>query len=69
MSKNIHTPREELVCGKIDKALEIARALYSAELVYILDQISFDVSRMEAMLVRRKDEADKQRAKGTDNGN
>lgn len=57
MPKNIFTPREELVCGKIDKAEEIARTLKSVELIYLLDDIRQDCQRMEAKLILRKEEA------------
>ncbi len=57
MPKNIHTPREDLICGKIDKAREIAVWYQDAGLCDILDAIRHDAQRMEAKLVSRRDEA------------
>lgn len=57
MPKNIFTPRDELVCGKIDMAEEIAKDLKSIELLEILEDIRYDCDRMERKLISRKEEA------------
>lgn len=56
MPKNIHTPRDELICGKIDVALEIAIKHQDIKLLDALVAIRSDAERMEAKLVSRKDE-------------
>jgi hypothetical protein len=61
MPKTIHTPRDELICGKIDKALEHLRDIEEGEngiveLAFCLHAIRHDAERMEAALIRRKDE-------------
>jgi hypothetical protein len=55
MPKNIYTQRDDLVCGKIDKAFEIAQSIGSVELVELLGAIQYDCQRMENALVRRKE--------------
>ena len=57
MPKTHFTPRDELICGKIDKAVEVARALHSVELVELLADIQHDAERMEQKLISRKEEA------------
>ena len=57
MPKTIHTPRHELVCGKLDALEESLRKLGLVELVYVAAEIRRDCERMEAALVRRKDES------------
>lgn len=54
MSKNEFTKREELICGKIDKAEELAAKLQSVELIDILHEIRSDAERMEKKLISRK---------------
>ena len=61
MPKNIFTPRDELVCGKIDKSEQIAKSLGSLDLIDLLHDIRFDCERMEQKLISRKEEA-KERA-------
>ena len=58
MSKNIFTPRDELVCGKIDAAFELAIKLESVELIDLLGAIRYDCERMEQALIRRKIEVE-----------
>lgn len=55
MPKTIHTPRDELICGKIDAALVHAR---DVKFIDLLEDIRNDAARMEAALVRRKDEVE-----------
>ena len=62
MSKNIFTPRDELVCGKIDKSEQIAKSLGSFDLIDLLHDIRFDCERMEQKLIFRKEEAKEQAA-------
>lgn len=57
MPKNIHTPRDELICGKLDMAMECAVKHQDIKLIDILMAIRTDAERMEAKLVSRKDEA------------
>ena len=54
MSKNIFSKREDLICGKIDKAEEIAIKLKSIELLDLLKEIRYDAERMEQKLILRK---------------
>ena len=60
MPKNIFTPRDELVCGKIDKSEQIAKSLGSLDLIDLLHDIRFDCERMEQKLISRKEEAKEQ---------
>ena len=60
MPKNIFTPRDELVCGKIDRAETIAVSLENIELIDLLHDIRFDCERMEQKLISRKEEAKEQ---------
>ena len=62
MPKNIFTPRDELVCGKIDKSEQIAKSLGSLDLIDLLHDIRFDCERMEQKLIFRKEEAEEQAA-------
>ena len=57
MPKNIFTPRNELVCGKLDSAETIAVSLENIELIDLLHDIRFDCERMEQKLISRKEEA------------
>ncbi len=57
MPKDIHTPRAELICGKLDEARKIAEKIQNVELCLIIDNIRNDAGRMEAKLVSRKNEA------------
>jgi len=54
MTKNIFTKREDLICGKIDKAEEIVRQLQNIELLELLEEIRFDAERMEQKLIYYK---------------
>jgi hypothetical protein len=54
MSKDIYTSRNDLVCGKIDRAEELALKLESVELIDLLKAIRYDCERMESGLARHK---------------
>ena len=56
MPKTIYTPRDELVCGKLDRAEEISTTLGNVELVDLLCSIRHDCVRMEQKLIARKEE-------------
>ena len=62
MPKTIYTPREELVCGKLDVLEDMSRKLHSVEMLYTLADVRHDCERMEMKLVSRKDEVAKLRA-------
>lgn len=57
MPKTIHTPRDELVCGKLDLLEERLRELGQVDLLYLTADIRTDCERMEAKLASRKAEA------------
>ena len=59
MPKNIHTPRDELVCGKLDVLEVRLRELGHEDLLYLTADIRRDCEHMEAKLIRRKDEAER----------
>ena len=54
MPKNIYSKREDLICGKIDIAQEIAIKLQSVELMELLDYIRLDAQKMENKLIYYK---------------
>ena len=56
MHKNIYTPREQLVCGKLDVLEDELRILGLVDLLDLAASIRHDCERMEAKLVARKDE-------------
>ena len=56
MPKNIHTPRDELVCGKLDTLEDRLRELGLVDLLYLSADIRHDCERMEAKLASRKHE-------------
>ncbi len=58
MPKNIHTPRDELICGAIDRAEELVRSGDMVNLMYELGTIRNHAERMEAKLVSRKSEVE-----------
>lgn len=59
MPKTIYSPRDELICGKIDMAMERAVHHQDIKLIDILMAIRSDAERMEAKLVSRKDEVER----------
>jgi len=56
MPKTVWTPRDELVCGKLDRACEIAIRFESIELLDLLADIRHDCERMEQKLISRKEQ-------------
>ncbi len=58
MPKTIHTPRDELVCGKLDALEDKLRDLGLVELLYLAADIRRDCERMEAKLISRKEESE-----------
>ena len=54
MSKNIHTPREDLICGKLDRVFRIAQETENVELAELVGEICYDAERMEQKLISRK---------------
>ena len=59
MSKNIHTPRDELVCGKLDTVRDVFENQSNVTGCHYVDEIRHDCERMEKKLVSRKDEVAK----------
>lgn len=59
MPKDIHTPREELICGKIDQAVEACQREDVVRAIDLLDMIRHDAERMEAKLIWYKREFSK----------
>lgn len=57
MPKDIHTPRDELVCGKLDQLEDLLREKGLDDLLYLTGSIRHDCERMEAKLYSRKQEA------------
>jgi hypothetical protein len=65
--KTIFTPRDELVCGKLDKIQTELQKLGAipdikyriARLLYTLNEIRYDCERMESKLIERKVEVKK----------
>lgn len=61
MPKNIWTPREELICGKLDA---LADAIRAGDLLLALDYVEEcrqDATRMEQKLIERKQEVEELR--------
>ena len=61
--KTIHTPRDELVCGKLDVLEDRLKELGLVDLLYLTGDIRHDCERMEAKLASRKAEAEKHGAR------
>ncbi len=59
MPKTTFTPRDELVCGKLDILELKLQKLGEVDLIYLLEAIRHDCTRMEAKLVDRKTEFNK----------
>lgn len=65
MPKNIHSPREDLVCGKLDEVFKELSHLGQfkantdavVRIVHTLADIKHDCERMEQKLITRKQEA------------
>ena len=58
MSKNQHTPRGELICGKLDLVFSIAQAQEDVGLAELTEHIRHDAERMEQKLISRKGEVE-----------
>ena len=52
--KTISTPRDELVCGKLDSLELYLQEIGAVDLIYLVNEIRHDCERMEAKLVSRK---------------
>jgi hypothetical protein len=57
MPKTIHTPREELICGKLDLLLEAVIDNRKFNAIDLIEDIREDAQRMEQKLILRKQEA------------
>jgi len=57
MPKTIDTPRDELICGKLDLLTDLIKKGNVVDAIYLIDDIRFDAQRMEAKLIIRKQEA------------
>lgn len=63
MPKNVFTKRDELICGKIDKTVNIIKNLNISDndkinIIDLLCDIQNDAQRMENKLISRKKEVD-----------
>lgn len=57
MPKTINTPREELICGKLDLLTDLIKEGNKVDAIYLIEDIRHDAERMEAKLIIRKQEA------------
>lgn len=57
MPKTINTPREELICGKLDLLADLIKEGNKVDAMYLIEDIRHDAIRMEAKLIIRKQEA------------
>lgn len=57
MSKDINTPREELICGKLDYLTKAVIAGEKFTAIDLINSIRADAQRMEQKLIMRKQEA------------
>ncbi len=57
MPKTINTPREELICGKLDLLTDLIKEDNKVDAIYLIEDIRNDAQRMEAKLIIRKQEA------------
>lgn len=60
MPKTINTPREELICGKLDLLVELIREDNKVDAIYLIEDIRHDAQRMESKLILRKQEHKRQ---------
>ena len=63
--KTINTPREELICGKLDALFELVKKEKRADMAELVHEIRHDAQRMEAKLIIRKEENTKIKAELT----
>lgn len=61
MPKNINTPREELICGKLDVLFNLILDGNKVDAIEYLQDIRHDAQRMEQKLIIRKQEVEKLR--------
>ena len=54
MPKNIHTPRQELICGQIDNLEDEIMKIGATHLLYLCHNIHFMAERMEKKLYEYK---------------
>ena len=57
MPKNINTPREELICGKLDLLLTAIVEGRQFDAIDLINDIRTDAQRMEQKLIMRMQEA------------
>ena len=57
MPKTINTPREELICGKLDILADLIMQGNKVDAIYLIEDIRNDAQRMEAKLIIRKQES------------
>ena len=57
MSRTFHSKREDLICGKIDKAIYSIQNGDLVDAIDIMGNIRYDAERMEQKLISRKSEA------------
>jgi hypothetical protein len=65
MSKNINTPREELICGKLDYLIKAVIAGDKFTAIDLINSIRTDAERMEQKLIMRKHEVSSLENKNT----
>lgn len=54
MPKTVFTPRNELVCGKLDELFDAIVAGEKERACYLVEYVRHDCERMEAKLIARK---------------
>ena len=52
--KDINTPRDELICGKIDLCIQAIQNNEPVTAIELLGDIRYDAQRMEQKLIERK---------------
>jgi len=52
--KDVNTPRNELICGKIDACIEAVQKGKLVDAIDYLGDIRYDAQRMEQKLIARK---------------
>ena len=57
MAKNINTPREELICGKLDLLITAIVEGRQFDAIDLINDIRTDAQRMEQKLIMRMKEA------------
>jgi len=58
MPKNINTPREELICGKLDYLTKAVIAGDKFTAIDLINSIRIDAEKMEQKLIMRKHEVE-----------